>query len=176
MKQRIYVILILCIAFSFGLNAIAQNPDLRLFLTNGQNIVISLVDESNDPLEVYLYGYEEWEKEFDYYDENALFVVIGEHRFLFPEVSHYRISGTSDIKSITDTNTRETSLKFEFNGNILNIYNSKNSNFFVYNMSGVRLSSDSYVSGDVVTIDLSNLPLGLYIISNGEQSIKFIKK
>ncbi|MCM1222521.1 MAG: T9SS type A sorting domain-containing protein [Lachnospiraceae bacterium] len=153
----------LLMVFSVPAYANAENEKMLLTLKNGQSIEMPLIDEDNNPIEIFFY--EEYQE-----NETTLVCGIGDQYFQFPEISNYKILSTSGIEDIP------APISFDIKGDAILIRGAKGEGIHIYSISGTCIHSSSNNMDGTINIDISSLSPGVYVITTGSQTFKFIKK
>lgn len=99
-------------------------------------------------------------------------ITVNADEYEFSDIKNFYISATDDPDGIEQTLAAE---KISFSANRF-VAKSDASHVSVHAMSGAKVSAMVESAGGYVTVDLSALKQGAYIITIGESSFKVMKK
>lgn len=96
--------------------------------------------------------------------------------FAYPMAQVATLTVTPQTLGVDDAALASTAVTFEYDGTTLTCRGlSAGATVALYNLGGTALASTAAASDGTATIDLSNLAKGVYVISAGAESFKFIK-
>ena len=100
-------------------------------------------------------------------------ITVNADSYEFADIKNFYISATDDPTAIEAVLDKRN---ISFKDNTVVIQSSKTSTAAVYAIGGTAVKADMQKDGDILTIDLSSLPAGSYVIKAGKASFKVTKR
>lgn len=151
MKGKI-IILVTCLFLAIGS---ASARSLVLTLKNGTHVYYLLGKDSNPMLRFVDGG-----------------MVINTDRYEFSSLKNFYISATDDpngIEHVMDD-------MVQYGDNKVVVDTDKLTDISIYTLDGCRVNTHTLQANGKVTIDLTSLPQGTYVITIGGSSLKILKR
>ena len=100
-------------------------------------------------------------------------ITVNADSYEFADIKNFYISATDDPTAIEAVLDKRN---ISFKDNTVVIQSSETSTAAVYAIGGTAVKADMQKDGDILTIDLSSLPAGSYVIKAGKASFKVTKR
>lgn len=100
-------------------------------------------------------------------------VTVEADTYTMSGIKNFYISNTDDPVGISSTTATPS---FTFRANQFVLTGAQSSVVSICNAAGMRIDAPVQQTGECVSVDLSTVPNGTYIISNGKTSFKVYKK
>ena len=100
--------------------------------------------------------------------------LAGQHYFRLRQVDFDGAFEFSDVVSVDLRGTR-FGVRYDASLQVAELDAEDGGDFGVYDLSGALLTRLTVRTGGIATIDLSGLPAGLYVVSDGLQSVRLVK-
>ncbi len=151
MKKRIFLSLFLaCASFMYA------SAKSVVFTLNDGTLVYYLLGGTTNPMLRFVEGG----------------VTVDADSYTFSQIKNFYISTTDDPNAIENVIDNSSS----FNGKALLLDASKVKSVKVYDVTGAVVEANVSNVDGLLSVDLDNLPKGVYIVNTGSSSIKLMKK
>lgn len=109
-------------------------------------------------------------------DDMTITLALSGQSFAYPVAQVATLTVTPQTLGIDDTSLSSTTLTFDYDGIILKCHGlNAGATMSLFNLGGTMLANTAASDEGTAVINLSDLAPGIYVISAGSESFKFIK-
>lgn len=155
----------------------ANAENLILHFKDGSKMEISIIEEDHGekyPIDIYFSETGHWNDDADEYISDGLAINFGGNCFLFDNISKYTILNTSSL--IATPIDQKNGSCFTISHKTVTVRKYANERICVYDINGQQVACPYSESNTSVTLNLDNLSTGVYVITNGIESIKYLNR